>query len=115
MKSLVNHLKKNGKCDTLEQVLENNFSGLSLDLVKHELKNKNITPSCKRYSENIKQFVLTLSFYSPKAYLFLRKELHLPHPALLRRWMSSYKCDVGFLMEVIQYLKEKKKFVIKHT
>jgi len=62
--------------------------------------------------DDVKQFALTLSFYSPKAYLFLRMELYLPHPASLRKWMGSYKCDVGFLTEVIQYLK--KKFVIKH-
>lgn len=41
--------EKNGKCtDTLEQVLENNFSGLSLDLLRNELENKNIASSCRR-------------------------------------------------------------------
>lgn len=57
--------------------------------------------------DDVKQFALTLSFYSPKAYLFLRMELYLPHPASLRKWMGSYKCNVGFLTEVIQYLKKK--------
>lgn len=107
MKALIAHLKQNGKCtNALEQALENNFTGLTLDLIKNELKNEKVSPSRRRYSDEIKQFALTLSFYSAKAYSFVQKELHLPHSATLRKWMSTYKCDVGFLTEVIQFLKQ---------
>lgn len=108
IKALITHLKQNGKCtDALEQALENNFTGLTLDLIKNELENEKASPSRRRYSDEIKQFALTLSFYSPKAYSFVQKELHLPHSATLQKWMSTYKCDVGFLTEVIQFSKQK--------
>lgn len=41
------------------------------DLFKNELKNSNKTNG-KRYSKEMKEFALTLLFYSPRAYNFCR-------------------------------------------
>jgi hypothetical protein len=37
------------------------------------------------YSEEQRQFAATLHFYSPRAYLYLRQKMPLPHPSSLRR------------------------------
>lgn len=46
----------------------------------------------------------TSTFYSPKAYNFLRKKITLPHSSQIRKWLASKKCDVGFLTEVFSFL-----------
>ena len=52
----------------------------------------------------IKQFAISLHFYSPKAYQFVRKSLHLPNPANIRSWAMSIDCEPGFLQQVIDHL-----------
>lgn len=54
----------------------------------------------------MKEFSLTLYFYSPKAYKFLnRNGFSLPNPSTLRNWLSKFNCLPGFLNEVFIYLK----------
>lgn len=108
MKNLVKHLKQNNKCSsTIEDVLMNNFEGFQLDLFRSEAKNSKCSKTQKRYSKEMRKFALTLHFYSPKAYAFVRGKLNLPHSAVLRKWLSSTNCEVGFISEVFQFLKIK--------
>jgi len=41
------------------------FGGLSQELFSNILKNQNIEPKGRRYSKTIKEFSLTLNYYSP--------------------------------------------------
>ena len=53
------------------EVLKDKFSGLSLALFENEIMNNNQS-GAREYSEEIKRFALTLQFYSPRGYEFLR-------------------------------------------
>lgn len=91
--------------DELEEILLTHFSGLKLDLLQNELKNKD--KKFKRtYSDKIKMFASTLYFYSPKAYNFVREYLSLPHEVTLRRYVAHFSCEAGFLDTVFQFLKK---------
>ena len=57
-----------------------------------------------RYNEHTKQFALTLHYYSPRAYDFVRQVLLLPHPSCIRSWAASVDCEPGFLCDVISFL-----------
>ena len=67
------------KCisDDITSFLDRNFSGLKLDLIKNEIQNVYAKPQGSRYSDAVKQFALILSYYSPKAYAFVRSILQL--------------------------------------
>ena len=52
----------------------------------------------------MKQFALTLNFYSPKAYKFVRKAFLLPNPSTIRSWIASYNCEPGLFSEVFTEL-----------
>ena len=54
----------------------------------------------------VKQFALTLYYYSPKAYSFVRTVLGLPHPSSLQNWCQSVNCKPGFISEVFDHLSE---------
>lgn len=106
LKDLITLLRKNNKSSYgLENVLQNNFEGLMLHLAKSEIQNSKVAGSQRRYSDEMKKFALTLYFYSPKAYNFVRKQIKLPHSSRIRNWLSSHNCEVGFLTEVFNYLK----------
>lgn len=72
---------------------EKTIKGLvtKLERMKHltheqsEAKNSSKTEG-RRYTEQIKQFAVSLHFYSPKAYKFVRKAFHLPSPSTIRSW-----------------------------
>lgn len=93
---------------TRQSEIENIIQGRFADICK-EFNKTQINPHGVRYSEEVKAFALTLNFYSPKAYEFLRKYTTLPHVETIRRSLSLFNCNVGFLSEVLDYLKEQVK------
>ena len=71
--------------------------------------NSQAKPQGRRYSEEIKMFALTLHYYSPKAYDFVKPLLHLPDPSSLRAWSASVNCEPGFFQDVIEKLSDQLK------
>lgn len=53
------------------------------------------------YNDEIKKFAITLQYYSPRAYLYVRKSFGkiLPHPRTLRRWYMVVDGKPGFTKE----------------
>lgn len=91
--------RKCSNFDEVQTVLKNNF----IDINKHintDKSNKGI-----RYSAEMKQFALSLYYYSAKAYVFLRNHIALPHPATLRKMLATNECNVGFMSEALEFIK----------
>ena len=86
-------------------ILKLNFDNDTLTLFENELENRSKDPTGYRYSEELRKFAVTVHFYSAQAYEYLRKYLHLPHPATIRKWSASLNCKPGYLSEVIDFLK----------
>lgn len=63
----------------------------------------------KCYPPSLRAFALTLNFYSPKAYNFVREQfgLSIPHAATLRSWYHEIKVEEGFTEESFTTLKYK--------
>jgi hypothetical protein len=55
----------------------------------------------KRYTEDMRKFAVTLHFYSPRAYCYVRQQFNncLPHPKTLSRWYSTVAGMPGFTRE----------------
>jgi len=60
----------------------------------------------KKYSLAIRQFALSLHFFSPKAYQYVRKQFItvLPHTRTLRKWYSHVDANPGFTNEALKSL-----------
>ena len=92
--------------EELSVTLNESFGHLTTTLIKNEAKNiDNATGS--RYTEEVKEFATTLHFYSPRAYRFVRKALHLPHPATIRSWYVNVSCEPGFLQTPLEHVADK--------
>lgn len=66
-------------------------------------------PRRQRYCPELGSFGLTLNFYSPKAYIFLREKFNnsLPHPKTLSKWYKTVNGAPGFTEEALNVLKIK--------
>lgn len=62
-----------------------------------------------KFAEKIRSFALTLNFYSPKAYTYLRSSFNNTLPAIstIRSWYSSIDGSPGFSMDAFEELKHK--------
>lgn len=98
-------LMKTVKCYASNSEIDNIIQGNFANICKEFKKPSKSSPHSLRYSDEVKSFALTLHFYSAKAYDFLRKYVALPHVETLRRSLSTFNCNVGFLTEVLEYLK----------
>lgn len=63
---------------------------------------------CQSYSETIRSFAITLHFYSPRAYKFVRDKFnkHLPNQTTIRKWHSNctYGGEPGVSREALRAL-----------
>lgn len=58
----------------------------------------------QKYSDNIRCFALTLYFYSPKAYSYVRQKFgkqFLPNPSTMRKWYEVVDGSPGFSKEAL--------------
>lgn len=93
----------------LADKLHASFDKIQLSIFQNVQKNTQSLPCGRRYTDDIKEFALTLYFYSPKAYQYVRSILPLPNPSLIRKWSSSVDCEPGFLKEAFQALSDEVK------
>lgn len=63
----------------------------------------------KTYSEEVRSFCLTLHYYSPRAYDYVRTKFqnHLPARCTMRSWYASINSAPGFTSEAFEALKLK--------
>ena len=83
-------------------VLRNCLDGSVLEFVQNQIANNNRTPKGRRYTQAIKQFALTLHYYSPQAYRYCRTIFALPDPSSIRNWLSSIDGKPGFMTDIIK-------------
>lgn len=80
------------------------------ELLKRQIKkSKSGKLSREKYSPELRCFALTLNFYSPQAYKYVRKtfETCLPAPRTLTKWYSNIDGRPGFTKEALSALKYK--------
>ena len=89
-----------------EAVPRSTFSGVSLEIMTRMLKQNSTKPSHCDYPDELKSFALTVSFYSSKAYNYVRQtfNLALPHPSTLCQWYRGVNGMPGFTEEAFAAL-----------
>ena len=105
MSNLISHLQKKLVISSEQAgILHAAFENLQLSLFKNTKTNVKRKPSGRRYDDQMQEFALTLYFYSPKAYKYVRSIILLPNPSSLRKWSSSVNCEPGFSEEAFNTL-----------
>lgn len=107
LKVAVKELKeKNLATEHTLSVMQDNFSDVMLDIISRAAGEQK-----GEYSDILKKFAITMHFYSPAAYEYLRQNLNnsLPHVNTLRTWYNTVRGDPGFTQEAFLALEERAK------
>ena len=102
LSEVVESLNKNSLISSgCDEILRSTFSSVPLAVMQRIMKQKSAHPSRASYPDELKSFALTLSFYSLKAYNYVRRtfQLALPHPSTLRQWYQGLNGQPGFTEE----------------
>lgn len=107
LKSVLSELeKKRFISEDSINLLENCAGGVSDLLLRQVAKHSN-KPVPNSYSHELRSFALTLNFYSPHAYRYVRKKFEtcLPHPRTIQKWYQSVDGSPGFSKPAFSALK----------
>lgn len=76
-------------------------------------KSSNKSKVLKEYSPELRKFALTLHYYSPKAYTYVRNHFNLclPHPKSISKWFKSINGNPGFMEEGLRSISERVKVI----
>jgi len=85
------------------QILEKSAGGVR-DLIRRHVDKLANKPTPPSYSPELRSFALTIHFYSPHAYRYIRKIFNtcLPHPRTIQRWFESVDGKPGYTAEAFQ-------------
>lgn len=71
-------------------LLSNSFTGMKLNLLQNKVNNAGQKPKGCRYSQELKEFALTLHYYSPQAYRYVKSILQLPDKSSLKKLAQQH-------------------------
>jgi len=109
---LVSLRQKNFLSDEHLNVLET-LGTFNQHLLKRQCAKSKKVPLKKKYSPELRHFALTLHYYSPRAYMYVRSKFDtcLPHPKTLAKWYMSINVEPGFHTEALKSIAERAKTV----
>lgn len=98
-----NHVSENGLL-CLDSLPDTDINQILQRFTKNS---KKTTISRQKYPPALRSFTMTLHFYSPKAYNFVREKFlsALPHARTIKSWYSSLNGESGFTFESFEILK----------
>ncbi|XP_076663554.1 uncharacterized protein LOC143366376 isoform X2 [Andrena cerasifolii] len=108
LKSMLEDLKNKQAIKTNQAKPMNTLGGLTGELYERLIQQKsNVVSKC--YSPNLRCFALTLQYYSPRAYEYVREEFGncLPHPKTLSSWYRTVDGEPDTSLEGLESATER--------
>ncbi|GLV43869.1 hypothetical protein CBL_11551 [Carabus blaptoides fortunei] len=109
MKLLLKELRNNRYLDEDNYETLRNIPTFQQQILTRQLQGKKKLPKTRKYEAEIRSFALTLHYYSPAAYEYVRQKFdsNLPHPKTLYRWYKNMNGNPGFTEEAFAAIKVK--------
>ncbi|GBN68071.1 hypothetical protein AVEN_185348-1 [Araneus ventricosus] len=106
LSELLTHLKKKDFLDGDALHVLSTLTSVNKEFISRQLATVTKLPLPQNYSAELRSFALTLNFYSPRAYEYVRSTfgLALPHHKTLSRWYQHIDAAPGFTKEAIDAL-----------
>lgn len=106
MESLITDLKEKNLLNDEDADILTSIDVKVRDIIKRCVSKMKEQPVSKDYPASTRVFALTLFYYSPKAYTYVRKTC-LPHPRTIAKWFQNVDGEAGFTKESFSVLKVK--------
>lgn len=107
LKAVLKDLQKRNLITSDESdILQHSDEGVK-ELMKREIRKRKQLPVSRIYKDSLRQFALSLHYYSPKAYDYVRHKFYnsLPHPKTLSKWYHSFDGEPGINTEALEAIK----------
>lgn len=110
LKDVLAALRQKNLLDTQQLDVLKDLGNFNKHLLKRQLNKIYKIALPRKYSPEIRVFALTLHFYSPRAYAYVRKkfDICMPHPKTLYKSVNG---EPGFNTEALKSIKERAKLV----
>lgn len=88
MQDIIDNLPKNSILIDENLLVLQSLAEVNKDLLMRQVVQKRGVPQPVQYSPELRGFALTMHFYSPRAYTYVRQVFHmcLTHPRTLGKW-----------------------------
>lgn len=109
LKNILKTLHKKHLLNEEQVDLLHTLSGSNGKLFERLLQKKNAQPLPKQYEKELRSFALTLHYYSPRAYEYVRSQFDfcLPHVKTISRWYNSIDGNPGISSEALHSIKQR--------
>lgn len=109
LRSVLKDVQKRSLLTSQESDLLQHLDQGTKELIKREIKKKKKLSVSRMYNTALRQFALSLHFYSPKAYNYVRHKFYksLPHPKTISRWYQSINGEPGIITEALETIKRR--------
>ncbi|VEN48280.1 unnamed protein product [Callosobruchus maculatus] len=103
LKIIAEELERQNLLSQENLVLVQNMSKVNIEILNRKM-GRNV-----QYSPELRKFALTLNFFSPKAYNYVRDvfDTCLPHSKTIAKWFQNADAEPGFTKESINTLRNK--------
>jgi hypothetical protein len=109
LKNVISALERNKVLDSESlYILQKSAGGIG-DLLRRQFSKCLGKSTQQKFSPELRSFALTLHFYSPHAYRYVRKMFNtcLPHPRTIEKWFQTVDCKPGFTADSFTALQRK--------
>uniref|UniRef100_A0A1Y1K320 THAP-type domain-containing protein n=4 Tax=Photinus pyralis TaxID=7054 RepID=A0A1Y1K320_PHOPY len=109
MNNVIKALKTQFPSDTANIPCLDMLSKESAQLLHRQASKRKNLRIAQKYPPELRKFALTLHYYSPASYRYVRDQFDtcLPHPKTISRWYRSIDAKPGFSSEALQAIKMK--------
>lgn len=111
LKHVLRVLKEKHLLNETQADVTNTLGGSKSAMFKRFIKKQTNQPVPKQYEAALRSFALTLHYYSPRAYEYVRREigLCLPHVKTISSWYRTVHGNPGISIEGIESIKKRVK------
>lgn len=109
LEAILNSLKKNNMLGTEELQILQDIGGSNSKILERQLLKNRGKPVNKQFDSRLRSFALTLHYYSPRAYEYVRQEFNncLPHCKTISKWYQSIHGKPGIMLEAVNAIKQR--------
>lgn len=102
-------LKEKNMLQTEELQVLQDIGGPNSKILERQLQKNRGKCVKKQFNNHLKSFALTLHYYSPKAYEYVRKEFDncLPHYKTISKWYQNIEGKPGIMLESVNAIKQR--------
>lgn len=109
MGAIIKSLRENSALGAEELQILKDIGGANSKILHRQLRKNRGKSVNRQFDSRLKSFALTLHYYSPRAYEYVRQEFDncLPHSKTISKWYQSIEEKPSIMLEALNAIKQR--------